>query len=75
MGTDLVLKGEFVVLVAGASDSLSSEDHEVARVFDLLAETLPAKEAVALTAKITGASRNRVYSVTRGITRGVTGEE
>ena len=70
LGADIVLKGEFVVLVEGEADPLSSGDSEIARVFDLLVEVLPPNEAVALAAKITGASRNRVYSITRGVTGG-----
>ncbi len=70
LGGDIPLKGEFVVLVAGDRNAPPAEDGEIARVFDLLAAEVPSKTAVALTVKITGTSRNRVYSVTRGLTRG-----
>ncbi len=65
LGTDIPLKGEFVVLVGGRDDTPAAEDQEVLRVFKLLAAEVPAKTALALTTKITGASRNHVYSVTR----------
>ena len=67
---DIPLKGEFVVMVAGDRDPHASDDVEVARVFGILAEEVPARTAVALTVKITGASRNRVYALTRGVTGG-----
>ena len=66
MNGDILMKGEFVVMVAGNETTHSAEDSEVVRVYDLLAKEIPAKKSLALTASITGASRNRVYSLTRG---------
>lgn len=53
-------KGECVLLVhgAGKTDGGNSEGE---RVFDLLAEELPLKQAAALAAKITGAKKNQLY--------------
>jgi len=69
LGEVIPLKGEFVVLVAGATNPAPAEDGEVVRIFDLLAAEVPARTAVALTVKITGTSRNRVYAITRGLTQ------
>jgi hypothetical protein len=38
---------------------------EVQRIYTILSDGITAKEAVALTAKITGMSRNDVYQLTR----------
>lgn len=70
LGAGIPLKGEFVVLVAGDRGRRSADDSEVARVFEILAGEVPAKTAIALTVKITGASRNQVYALTRGVTGG-----
>ena len=66
MSGDILMKGEFVVMVAGNEITHPAEDSEVTRVYELLAKEIPAKKALALTVSITGASRNRVYSLTRG---------
>lgn len=65
VGTEIPLKGEFVLLVSGKETLVSAEDNELIRVFTLLVKEMSSKAAVSLTAKITGTSRNRVYSVTR----------
>lgn len=62
---DIPLKGEFVVLVAGRDGALSAAAAEAQRIYAILADGATAKEAVALTAKITGMSRNDVYQLTR----------
>jgi len=59
------LKGEFVLLISGKEGVISAEDNELIRIFTLLVKEMAPKTAVSLTAKITGTSRNRVYSVTR----------
>jgi 16S rRNA (cytidine1402-2'-O)-methyltransferase len=54
--------GELVLLVEG--DRRSREDRstgEERRILGILAAELPLKQAVALTARITGANRNRLY--------------
>ena len=65
VGTEIPLKGEFVLLVSGKERVVSVEDNELIRIFALLVKEMTPKKAVTLTAKITGTSRNRVYSVTR----------
>lgn len=65
LGADLPLKGEFVVVVAGRPATAPSPTPEVRRIFELLREQLPVAAAVALTARITGLSRNEVYRLTR----------
>jgi 16S rRNA (cytidine1402-2'-O)-methyltransferase len=65
LGTEIPLKGEFVLLVSGKTNTFSAEDNEIIRVFNLLVGEVSPKKAVSLAAKITGASRNQVYSITR----------
>ncbi len=57
-------RGEFVIVVAGAPEH-SESDRELLRVYAVLAEELEPKQAVALTAKLTGRSRNDVYRLAR----------
>ncbi len=55
-------RGECVMLVGG--ERRDATDHGAAeqqRVLDILAAELPLKQAVALTARITGGNRNRLY--------------
>ncbi|MFL2538549.1 MAG: 16S rRNA (cytidine(1402)-2'-O)-methyltransferase [Candidatus Rariloculaceae bacterium] len=65
VGTEIPLKGEFVLLVSGKERVVSVEDNELIRIFTILVKEMTPKKAVSLTAKITGISRNKVYSVTR----------
>lgn len=65
LGDSIPLRGEFVVLVAGADDAPSADEAEVLRIYALLREELAAPRAVRLTAAITGASRNDTYRLTR----------
>ena len=65
LGTEIPLKGEFVLLVSGKTNTFSAEDNEIIRVFNLLVGEVSPKKAFSLAAKITGASRNQVYSITR----------
>ncbi|MBU0744921.1 MAG: 16S rRNA (cytidine(1402)-2'-O)-methyltransferase [Gammaproteobacteria bacterium] len=53
-------KGEFVILIEGASKEVTI-DPEVMRIFDLLLGNIPHKQAVALAAEITGVSKNELY--------------
>ena len=62
---DIPRKGEFVLVIAGAGETPASKDDEILRIFDLLAAELSARTAAQLTAKIVGASKNRVYTLTR----------
>jgi len=54
-------RGEFVLLVSGAASAATTSDTEAERILAILIEELPLKQAVQLAARITGASRNRLY--------------
>jgi 16S rRNA (cytidine1402-2'-O)-methyltransferase len=57
-------KGEFVVMLAGATTSDDEiEMAEAARVLRLLLDELPVKQAAALAAKITGQKKNGLYKL------------
>ena len=56
-------RGEFVVIVEGRGAVASTDDAQTLKTLTLLMEELPVKQAVALTAKITGAKRNAVYAM------------
>ena len=66
LGGEVPLKGELVLLVAGAGEPPPPGADEILRVFDLLAAEVSTRTAAALTAKIIGTSRNQVYALTRG---------
>jgi 16S rRNA (cytidine1402-2'-O)-methyltransferase len=53
-------RGEFVVLVSGATPQRGLSE-ETLNTLSMLLEELPLKQAVQLAAKITGASRNELY--------------
>lgn len=55
-------KGEFVVVVQGASENTDARLLEGQRVFALLREHLPASKAAKLAAEISGAPRKALYS-------------
>lgn len=58
------LRGEFVVLVAGAPAAEEADiDPEARRVLDILRRELPVKQAAALAAEITGARKNALYQL------------
>jgi 16S rRNA (cytidine1402-2'-O)-methyltransferase len=65
LGEEIPLKGEFVLLVAGGPGVSSATAAEAQRIFAILSHELSAKAAVAVTAEITGLSRNEVYRLTR----------
>lgn len=54
-------KGEFVILIAGATQDDDSLNPEALRILKLLVDELPVKKAAALTARITGEKKNRLY--------------
>jgi len=56
-------KGEFVVLVAGATRDSDSISPETERVLDILREVLPIKQAATLAARISGEKKNRLYQL------------
>ena len=66
LGSEIPLKGEFVLVIAGADEETGPGDREILRVFDLLAVEVSNRAAAALAARILGVSRNRVYRLTRG---------
>jgi 16S rRNA (cytidine1402-2'-O)-methyltransferase len=58
------LRGEFVLMVAGACENDGrARQAEEERVLSILSEALPLKQAAALAARITGGRRNRLYRV------------
>lgn len=65
LGETIPLKGEFVLVVAGSEAESTPDEAEAQRIFELLATHLPPRDAVALTAQITGLPRNTVYRLTR----------
>jgi 16S rRNA (cytidine1402-2'-O)-methyltransferase len=65
LGESVPALGEFVIVVAGRETEAAADEAEVSRVFAVLSRSLPAERAVALTAELTGLSRNRVYRLTR----------
>jgi 16S rRNA (cytidine1402-2'-O)-methyltransferase len=55
------LRGEFVVVVAGAAENEQAKTEEAERILRLLLAELPLAQAVKLAAEITGARRNVLY--------------
>ena len=66
LGGEIPLKGEFVLVIAGAGEKIEAGDEEILRVFELLAAEVSNRVAVTLTAKCLDVSRNHVYRLTRG---------
>jgi 16S rRNA (cytidine1402-2'-O)-methyltransferase len=65
LGSGIPLKGEFVIVVAGSDRERTADDAEILRIYALLAGEVTPARAVALTARITGRSRNEVYALAR----------
>jgi 16S rRNA (cytidine1402-2'-O)-methyltransferase len=66
LGAAIPELGEFVIVVAGAAEEHGAgREAEASRIFGVLVKALPADEAVALTAELTGLRRNAVYRLTR----------
>ena len=57
---EIRIRGEFVVIVEGNHDDLIL-DSEILRINKILAEKISYKDAVLLTAKITGKKKNEIY--------------
>lgn len=55
------VRGEFVVVIHGTATRRDPEDLATARMLKLLMRDLPLKQAVALTAEISGGARNALY--------------
>ncbi len=62
---EVPVRGECVLVVAGAA-AVAAEEHEARRVLALVAAQLPPREAVRLTAAITGARPNRLRRWVQG---------
>lgn len=56
-------KGEFVIMLAGASPKAAADDEQLVRVLTLLLPEVGVKKAAALASSITGAGRNRAYDL------------
>jgi 16S rRNA (cytidine1402-2'-O)-methyltransferase len=54
-------KGEYVILVEGASVAVDENDAESERVLGILLAELPVKQAATLAAQITGQKKNALY--------------
>lgn len=54
-------RGEFVLLVSGATERGEGLDDETERVLGVLLQDLPLKQAVQLAVQITGGSKNELY--------------
>jgi len=55
-------KGEFVILVKGTVKDISINP-ETLRILNLLSKSMSHKQAVLLTAQITGVSKNKLYKI------------
>ena len=55
-------KGEFVLIVQGASRDKDAQRVDAERVLKILLEDLPVKQAAALAARITGGRKNELYA-------------
>jgi len=62
-------KGEFVVMVGGAPQTVQLVDAEAERVLRLLLEEVSLKQAAALAAKITGVKKNLLYQFALDLSR------
>jgi len=56
-------RGECVLLIEGATDAVSVDEQEMSRVLAMLLPELPVKKAAAITASITGCSKNQAYQL------------
>lgn len=61
-------KGEFVVLVKGATSQVSHITREAERILPLLLKELSSKQAINLAAKITHEKKNKLYSLALALT-------
>jgi 16S rRNA (cytidine1402-2'-O)-methyltransferase len=55
-------RGEFVLVVAGASEVVESTKVDAEHLLQVLLEELPVKQAASLAARITGGKRNALYA-------------
>lgn len=54
-------RGEFVILVEGASSGTDTDEAEAGRILEILLSELPPSQAASLAARITGIRKNRLY--------------
>jgi len=57
------VRGEFVLIVEGATDDADAALVEARRTLEILLEELPVKQAASLAARITGARKNDLYDL------------
>jgi 16S rRNA (cytidine1402-2'-O)-methyltransferase len=55
--------GEFVILIAGREKSATEIDEQTRHTMEILSRELPHKQAVALTARLTGVRKNSIYKL------------
>jgi 16S rRNA (cytidine1402-2'-O)-methyltransferase len=60
-------RGEFVLLIEGASRTNADEDSEAERILGILLEECSVSQAAALTARITGKKKNALYELALAI--------
>lgn len=60
-------RGEFVLLIEGASAATSDEDTESERILRILLEDCSVSQAAAITARITGKKKNTLYELALSI--------
>jgi 16S rRNA (cytidine1402-2'-O)-methyltransferase len=65
LGNEIPLLGEFVLVIAGASDDDAPDEARARRIFELLRAELEPDKALRLTVAITGVPRNVLYRLTR----------
>lgn len=65
------VKGEFVLIVEGATKDADAEAAAAKRALEILLDELPVKQAAALAAKITGARKNDLYALALEMKKGV----
>jgi len=56
-------KGEFVLILEGAEQQMSSQSAELSTLLKVLLDELPVKQASQMAAKITGMKKNQVYKL------------
>lgn len=56
-------RGECVLLIEGAADSVSVDEQEMSRLLALLLPELPVKKAATIAAAISGGSKNQAYQL------------
>ncbi|MBY0573321.1 MAG: 16S rRNA (cytidine(1402)-2'-O)-methyltransferase [Undibacterium sp.] len=68
-------KGEYVVLIEGASEQKDQQQLEAHRVLNILLDNLPLKQAAAIAAQITGQKKNALYDLALKIKGGQSNAE